>query len=96
VIVFDEFLDFPRFSGPEFSRTFATYLRRKYSPRPPEVIIAAGDAALDFLLRNRSELYSQVPIVQFAVRRSHLASIPRLPADVIGVSRAGFPGELRV
>src|SRR5690349_4269651 len=35
VEIFDEFLDRPAFSGPEFERIFAAYLRDKYAMRPP-------------------------------------------------------------
>src|SRR5205814_6261037 len=55
------------------------------APRPPDVIIAVSDNALDFLLRNRTRLFEAVPLVHIAVAKSHLQSIPNLPADVVGV-----------
>ena len=56
VIVFDEFLDFPRFNGPAHDHTVATFLREKYAARPPDLVVAGGQAALDFLLAHRAEL----------------------------------------
>jgi hypothetical protein len=68
--IFDEFLDRPAFSGPEFDRIFAAYLRDKYAERPPSAIVVFGFPALDFMLRHRVEL--------FTMRRSCI-SRPRTP-----------------
>jgi len=54
----------PAFGGDAYERTEMTYLREKYAPRPPHVIIAVSDNALDFLLRNRTRLFEAVPLVQ--------------------------------
>ena len=67
VVEYVEFLDSPRFSGEAYERAFVTYLREKYASHPPEVIIAAADEALDFMLRYRAELFAQVPVVHLAV-----------------------------
>ena len=45
--IFDEFLDLPVFSGPEFERTFARYLRDKYVTRQPFAVVVFGFPALD-------------------------------------------------
>lgn len=89
--VFDEFLDEPRFEGPAFERTVITYLNRKYAARPPRVLIAVGNEALTFVLRNRAALFPSAPLIYVAVSRSFLRSLPPLPADVVGV-----PMELNV
>ena len=62
-----------------------TYLRAKYSQRVPDVIVAAGEEAIDFLLRNRPELFAQAPIVHMGVARWFLRQEPPLPADVVGI-----------
>jgi signal transduction histidine kinase len=85
VIMYDEFLDIPRFGGEGHTRTLATYLREKYASRPPDVIVAVSDEALRFLLRNRTELFPQAPVVHMGIPKSSLRSIPELPADVVGV-----------
>jgi hypothetical protein len=52
----------------------------------PEVILAGGNEALDFVLRNRTRLFPQAPVVHMGVDRSFRQSIPNLPTDVIGVA----------
>ena len=81
----DEFLDEPRFAGPDYIRTFEAYLAGKYASRRPDVIVAAGGSALDFLLVYRNTLFPQVPIVHLVVVRSTLAAHQPLPPDVVGV-----------
>jgi hypothetical protein len=61
------------------------FLRAKYSQNVPDVIVAASEKAIDFLLRNRSELFPLAPIVHLAVSRSFLRQELPLPADVVGV-----------
>jgi signal transduction histidine kinase len=85
VILFDEFLDQPRFEGQAYVRTIATYLREKYASRPPDVIVALGEEALEFTLRHRAELSTRVPVVYTAVSKWFLDPIKPLPADVVGV-----------
>lgn len=84
VVVYDEFLDVPRFGGPAHERTFITYVREKYATRPPEVLVAASDEALIFLLQARKELFSQVPVIHAGVSRSAIAALSPLPSDVTG------------
>ena len=57
VQIFSEFLDQPEFGGEAYERTMTTYLREKYAARPPSAIVAVSDNALDFLLRNRAQLF---------------------------------------
>jgi signal transduction histidine kinase len=85
IIVFDEFLDMPRFGGDGYEHTLATYLRGKYAARPPGAIIAFGKESLGFLLHERAALFPGVRIVHAGVLESFLRSIPRLPDDVAGV-----------
>ncbi|HTR56648.1 MAG TPA: ATP-binding protein [Casimicrobiaceae bacterium] len=85
VRIFSEFLDQPAFGGEAYERTMTTYLREKYATQPPSAIVAVSDNAFDFLLRHRAELLGPAPIVHVGVSKSHLDSIPKLPADAIGV-----------
>lgn len=82
--LFSEFLDAPRFSGPAYDELVAEYLREKYTPRFPRVIVAIREEALDFLLRHRAGLFSGVPVVYAGVDTRALRSMS-LPADVVGV-----------
>lgn len=100
VNVFDEFLDAPHFSGPDFAQTFATFLRTKYASRPPDVIVAAGTEALQFLLAQRELLFPRAAIAHLGIPRDILLTFPPLPAGVHGVpiefvSAATLEGALR-
>ncbi len=79
-----EFLDYPRFQGDAFTSTVTTYLRDKYASHPPDVIVAGGSGALDFLLRHRAQLFPRVPIVHMGVEREYLDE-KSLPPDVRGI-----------
>lgn len=80
---FAEFLDSPEFGGESYAQQTASYLREKYSARRPRVVVAGGQAALGFLLRYRTEIFPEVPVVHAAVDRAFLER-HQLPADVIG------------
>jgi len=79
-----EFLDAPEFGGEAYEARTAAYIAEKYATRPPRVIVAAGAAALPFVLRHRAEMFPDVPIVHGGVDRSVLQTLA-LPADVVGV-----------
>ena len=79
-----EFLEGAKFRGEAYERSLVAYLREKYAARPPEVIVTGGEGALDFILRNRSRLFPQAPVVHVAVSSAWLRSIPPLPPDVVG------------
>ena len=92
-----EFLDAPKFSGAAYGNTIATYLRDKYSSRPPEVIIVGGEEALMFMLQHRADVFPGVPVIFQSVPTTVLHSQPPLPADVIGVPvDVDFPGTVEL
>jgi signal transduction histidine kinase len=85
-VVSEEFLDIPGFDAQAYHNALMTYLRAKYSQNVPDVIVAAGEDALDFLLRNRAELFAPAPIVHMGVAQWFLRQELPLPADVVGVA----------
>lgn len=90
-----EFLDYPRFDGESYILALAAFLHEKYAQRPPAVLVVAGEAAFDFLLHHRAELFPRIPVVHAAVARSFLQSRPPLSADVVGVPiQYDFPGTI--
>ena len=72
VELYAEFLDASHFGGEAYARTVAMYLREKYASRPPDVIVAGASDALDFLLRNRAQVFPETPVVHMGVSRSRL------------------------
>lgn len=78
-----EFLDFPRFSGPDHVANLKAYVKRKYAERTPDVLVAAGGDALRFLLENQGELFPDAPLVHIGVLTSQLD--PGASARAIGV-----------
>jgi signal transduction histidine kinase len=85
VHLYDEFLDMPRFEGPDYSRTVVSYLREKYAVRRPDVIVTTGLEALQFVLDNRASLFPGTPVVFLSLTGESPAPGPSLPTDVIGV-----------
>ena len=83
--IFSEFLDEPQFGGDRYELAVSTYLREKYSARPPDAVLVVGDTTLAFMLRFRDRLFPSVPVVYAAVTQSMIQSIPNLPPDVVGV-----------
>jgi len=84
-MLFYESLGAPRVGGPAFDRIATAYLREKYASRPPRVIVAVSEEALDFLLRHRAELFPEAPVVHTGIDQLPLRSLAPLPADVVGV-----------
>ncbi|MDM0113697.1 ATP-binding protein [Variovorax sp. J22R133] len=81
-----EFLDVPQFVGATYERMMTNYLHDKYAPESaPAVIVAVGRDALDFVLRQRTQLFPDVPVVHAAVFATFPKPIGPLPEDVVGV-----------
>ena len=79
-----EFLDYPDFGGDEYVRTITTYLQSKYNKLRPDVLVAGGEGALEFLVRTRPQLFSGVPVVHMGVDRKFV-NVRTLPPDVHGI-----------
>jgi signal transduction histidine kinase len=84
-VVSTEFLDAPRFTGQDYVQTVVTFLREKYTAHPPDVVVAAGNGALEFLLSNRAKLFPSVPVVHMGVDYAFVKAKQPLPADVVGI-----------
>src|SRR5690349_3863744 len=63
-----ESLETDRFPGENQAQLLHDYLRQKYADRRIDVIVAVTDAALDFFLRYRRDLFPNAPIVFVASR----------------------------
>ena len=80
-----EFLDVSRFPGEPQQQRQRDFLRDKYRERPPDLVIAGGGPALEFLLKCRSELFTDVPIVHCSV------DAEALPKEMPDAKIAGIP-----
>jgi PAS domain S-box-containing protein len=78
-----EFLDVSRFPGEAQQQRERDFLRDKYWERPPDLVIAGGGPALEFLLKYRATLFSDVPIVHCGVEA--------LPKEMPDAKIAGIP-----
>lgn len=78
---YSEFLDEARFSRPEYRSAFRDFLRSKYSGLPFDVIVAMGDAPLDFLAGSRDQLFPDTPIVFYYSR-----ALAYPPPNATGIS----------
>lgn len=67
---------------------FVAYLKERFEhPQPPDVIVAIGPPATQFLLRHRSDLFESIPVILTAVD-SRLAPVLDLkPGDSLVESR---------
>ena len=69
VEVFSEYLDTTRFPGEKQNELLHDYLREKYANQKIDVVVATPDPALNFLLKYRTDLFPDCPIVFVAVKR---------------------------
>lgn len=83
--IYVESLDFSRFTGPEYEESLQRHFRVKYREKPIDVIIAIGDASLEYVLRWRSTLWSSSPVAFAMVDETNVARLN--PAgDVTGLT----------
>jgi signal transduction histidine kinase len=85
VELFDEFLDLPRFGGKDHLEIVTRYLKDKYRDRPPDVILAGGDAALQFVAARASALFPRAPVVHMTVAAATVSALTPPPAGLVGV-----------
>lgn len=82
-----EFLDVDRFPSVTQQERMREFLSEKYQERTPDVIIAGGGSALNFLVRHRANLFSRVPVVHCGVSRRSLPG--SMPDDlIVGIPHA--------
>lgn len=65
---YSEYLETNRFPGEDQAHLFRDYLKQKYASHPMDVVVAASDASLSFLLTYRTDLFPNSPVVFTASR----------------------------
>ncbi len=58
-----ENLDMRRYVDPDHTRLITEYIRAKYRGRPQDLILVSDDAALNFLLTVRDDVFPTIPVV---------------------------------
>jgi signal transduction histidine kinase len=64
---YSEYLDAGRFPDAQHREAFRNFLRLKYSGHRFSLVIAMQDVAIEFVSRNRNDLFSGTPVVFFTV-----------------------------
>ena len=83
VSIFLEHLELERFGGDRHEKTIKAYLESKYQDQSVGIIVALGPAALKFLLRQQSAMWSGVPVVFVMVDAAVLQRLS-IPPNVTG------------
>ena len=102
ITLYTESLDLSRFRGKNYEALLQRYLKEKYQDVPIGVVVATGAATLELVLRWRSQLWPEVPVVFAMVDEVDFArlrppdgvtgNIVRVPlADSIKAARALVP-----
>ena len=64
---YTEYFDFVRFPRPDYESAYLDFLRLKYADKHLDLLIVMGDAAIDFVSRNRDVLFSGTPVVFYSL-----------------------------
>jgi signal transduction histidine kinase len=85
ISIYEEYLDFNRFAGPQYKASVRLHFREKYRDKAIGLIVAFGPLALDYAVDMRAELWPKAAVVfgevaDTAINRSSL------PAAVTGTT----------
>jgi len=58
-----EFIDLARFGSPDFQSVLRQFLRDKYRPLQPDVVLVTTEAARQFVEQSRANLFTGIPVV---------------------------------
>jgi len=87
VSIYLEQLELERFGGDRYEQDLKTHFQSKYVDKSIGVIVAVGFGALDFVLRERTELFAGVPVVFVMVDDAALQRL-NIPPDATGRTSA--------
>ena len=80
-----EYLESDRFPAEDASLALREYIRHKYRGRHIDVVVAINEAALDFVVRFRHDLFAHTPIVFWSIEAPD-ARIREAGAGITGVA----------
>lgn len=84
--VFVEYMDWKNYPTEENLKNVYTNLKYKYSGKKLDVVITTDDAAFDFMLKNRGEIFSDTPIVFSGVNEQGITDIAEGYSRFTGVT----------
>ena len=84
--LYNEYLDTTRFPGEHQNQLLHDYLVKKYAGVKIDVVVAAPDAAVNFLMKYHTDLFPHSPVVFLAVSR---------PSPEILAADAGMTGMIQ-
>jgi ABC-type uncharacterized transport system substrate-binding protein len=82
--LYREYLDTALFPDPATQREFREWYTRKYRDRKPDIIIAVGPSALEFMIAAHKTFFGDVPVV-FCTSTEAIAYRARLDSHFTGV-----------
>jgi PAS domain S-box-containing protein len=79
-----EFLDFSRFGNSEYDKLASDFLRNKYAGQSPDLVVAVGPLAFQFLYRHQADLFPGIPVVLLGLAQDTLEA-QTLPPNFVGL-----------
>lgn len=85
-------LESARFSEGKIDRSISDYIGALLSTRPPDLVVPIASPALRFCVRQRADLFPDVPMLAFATEQRHLQNLD-LGSNAVSVGfRVDLPG----
>lgn len=96
VATFVEYMDWKRYSNQTYLNHLYEYYKSKYANEKIDIIVTTDDAALEFAIKYRKEIFSNAPIVFCGVIKESADALVKGVNHVTGVYEANDPeGTIR-
>lgn len=80
-----EYMDWKNYPNSENLKHLYSYYKYKYGKQPIDAIITTDDAALEFAISNREELFSSAPIIFCGVNKEGVEKIAKGHTNITGI-----------
>jgi diguanylate cyclase (GGDEF)-like protein/PAS domain S-box-containing protein len=85
VVKYVEYMDWKKYNSEDHLNSLYEYYKNKYSSQKIDLIITTDDAALNFAIKNRKELFSNAPLVFGGVHKESADKILKDASNVAGI-----------
>ncbi len=92
-VIYVEYMDWKNYPSKDNLDTLRNYFKYKYANKELDLLITTDDAALDFALDNRAELFSNAPIVFSGVNQEKVNEIQGKFFNLTGIIEDIDPTE---